>query len=1272
MTHIWLVALIGGPAAIQVQSDNREFHCKNIELPRIFKTMSEDKVLEVPCFGQPFQLGMLYDCRDHHLLPEPTLGECDIPKKMRASPQSSCEVFTGDSLEEKMAILGVDSSLKLSLMTGLVSPSGIANFIFDQKSSKNQVRVVLKYERTSKFERRILDEVTKELQSDISEEITATHFVSGIEYGKEAIFIFDRDIDEKEMYADVQKDLKSTIDSLARGSVDGSVSKCTQEMDAEEMRKVKCTFYENKTGFRSLMNYEDAVKACNELKKDEESCVGEVPKKVWLHPLSSLDPKLVRPVREVGDQVTNALQNIMANFHEFEMRLSDLLKNNVCSIFYGLKRQISRCGKAVSEYKKNLLETLSSLLPVVRRGDEEEKILTDVLDKVSLSPFHQVYLASWISRKEKEMKLLSTYLEYFKDIQPVLSLEDLNSVVESLDYDRVVCFTLKTANNEDDLLAEEMYTFLRTGSWTQEHLAAQPWFEDPELIKEIESKARNFSSFVKENEHNGRTKFIFTNVHRSTGENVVGVQLYEDGHPTDFEPPGKPEKPRVKTKSDSSVTIEWKESPHGLSSVQTYTIYFQPTVSDSSGDPSREWTPLQTKEPEALVTVYGLDATTAYLFKVQSHCKAGRSAISDTSDPITTEDSVTHGQGGKALSQSNQLHGRDDFSSDSQSSEAASSTGALTTTSTSPNNGNRPENAKLPDPEIHVHKPQEKGRDATSEVGKASCSKSKAPSVPYRLAETMLPKSKMITPGSPAVYKLSRNERMRQENSMIARQSIGRPPRRVRGGVAEKVLMVVGATGAGKTTLINGMVNYILGVDWKDDFRYKLVVEDKSVSQANSQTKDITAYTLYPLKGSSLPYTFTIVDTPGFGDTEGLKRDKFITNQIKEFFSISPPHGIDHLDGIGFVTQASLARLTPPQEYIFNSVLSIFGNDVSKNIFMMLTFADGQHPPVLEAIKKANIPCEKYFKFNNSALFAKNAETEESFDAMFWKMGFRSFQSFFAEFSKSESVSLRLTKEVLKEREQLQTLIEGLNPQITMGLSKIEEMRQEELILQHHEMEIETNKEFTYTVDITKPRQIDLKGTGRHTTTCLRCNYTCHKNCSIADDSQKRGCWAMNPDGNCRICTRNCIWSDHKNLPYLIEYETVTEIRTSDDLKKKYETAVSGKSKVEGMIVQLEEFLQNVHSRVMSMIYQAQQSLFRLDEIALKPNPLTQVQYLELLIESEKNEAKPGWRQRITYYEEAKRQAEILSKVKDVKAAQKEIQEKARKGDRWYHRFKFW
>ena len=546
------------------------------------------------------------------------------------------------------------------------------------------------------------------------------------------------------------------------------------------------------------------------------------------------------------------------------------------------------------------------------------------------------------------------------------------------------------------------------------------------------------------------------------------------------------------------------------------------------------------------------------------------------------------------------------------------------------------------------------------------------PARPPRLAETMLQKSKKMSNGPPPVYLLATKTKLNQDKGRIAKKSIGSPSGVCDGG-KEKVLMVVGATGAGKTTLINGMINYILGVEWADKFRYKLVVEDSKVSQAFSQTRDITAYTIYPMKGSAISYTFTIIDTPGFGDTGGLKRDKEITNQIKEFFSIPPPDGIDHLDCIGFVTQASLARLTPTQEYIFDSILSVFGKDVVKSIFMLVTFADGQQPPVMEAINNAKIPAQKFYKFNNSALYANDfKEIEEGFDAMFWRMGARSFEKFFLEFEKTDSVSLQLTQEVLKERHQLQTIIEGLNPQITEGLNKIEEMRQEEAVLKKHEADIEANRSFTYPVEITVPVETRLEGTGRHTTTCLRCNYTCHKDCTIANDEKKFRCLAMDDKGKCKICTQHCKWSEHRNLPYVIEYRKETQMRTSDDLKKKYESAMSGKTRVKGMIGKLEEYLMLVHTKVLEMIVKAQQSIRRLDEIALKPNPLTQIEYLELLIESEKNEAKDGWKQRVQYYEEAKRQAEMLAKVKDVKAAEKQIKEKASSGEKWYSRFKFW
>ena len=501
-------------------------------------------------------------------------------------------------------------------------------------------------------------------------------------------------------------------------------------------------------------------------------------------------------------------------------------------------------------------------------------------------------------------------------------------------------------------------------------------------------------------------------------------------------------------------------------------------------------------------------------------------------------------------------------------------------------------------------------------------------------------------------YKLPIKQTMLNKDKGIAKYVLGQPmPGQA---VPEKVLMVVGATGAGKTTLINGMVNYVFGVDWKDDFRLMLVTENTAKSQAHSQTDLITAYTIYPTHGSQFRYALTIIDTPGFGDTRGLERDKRIIQQIKEFFSVKDGNGIDHLNGIGFVAQASLARLTPIQSYVFHSILSVFGNDVANNLFIMVTFADGQAPPIMAAITEAKIECKKHYKFNNSALFASNKENtdddEEDFDRMFWKMGFISFKKFFDEFTKAQEVSLTLTKEVLEERQQLEITVQGLQQQISAGVAKLEELRQEEIILQQREAEIASNKDFTYTVTLTKQRKVDLP-TGRYVTNCLTCNYTCHENCAYSNNEDKYMCAAMDgrgiTDASCRVCPQNCFWQNHVNNPYRFEIYTEEEEKTSDDLKQKYQTAMQGKNKVEDMVNQINCYLLTVEDDVISKVSEVQRALQRLDKIALKQSPLTQVEHLDLLIQAEKQEGKPGYQSRITIYEKAKEDAKILDKAKN-------------------------
>ena len=502
-------------------------------------------------------------------------------------------------------------------------------------------------------------------------------------------------------------------------------------------------------------------------------------------------------------------------------------------------------------------------------------------------------------------------------------------------------------------------------------------------------------------------------------------------------------------------------------------------------------------------------------------------------------------------------------------------------------------------------------------------------------------------------YKLPIKQTMHDSKKGIAKYVLGTP---IPGQpMIEKVLLIVGESYADKTILINGMINNIFGVKWEDNFRLMLAIENTAKFQAHSQINLTTAYTIYPAHGSNLEYALTIIDTPAFVDTRTLEYDKMVIQQLENFFSVKGSNGIDHLDGIGIVVQAALPKLTYKQNFTINLILSMFGSDMANNLFMIVTNADGNDPPVMAAIAEAKIECKKYYKFNNSALFASNkqnlqGDNDENVDKMFWKMGIIFYNKFFDEFSKTTGVSLYLTTEVLQEHKQVELIVQHLQKKISIGVAKLEELRQEEVILQMREVEIAANKDFKFTINVTKQRKIDLPS-GHYVLNCLQCNYTCHEYCICAENLMKHKCFSMDGGGieyaKCRICPGKCSWRDHVSNPYCFELYIDDEERVAMDLKNKYEKAMQDKNSVERNLQRIHYDLSMVEDDIISKSAEVRKVLQHLDNIALKQSPLTQVDCLNLLIVVEKQEGKPGYQRTIRTYEKAKQDAQILDKAKN-------------------------
>ena len=131
---------------------------------------------------------------------------------------------------------------------------------------------------------------------------------------------------------------------------------------------------------------------------------------------------------------------------------------------------------------------------------------------------------------------------------------------------------------------------------------------------------------------------------------------------------------------------------------------------------------------------------------------------------------------------------------------------------------------------------------------------------------------------------LEKTSNFSEASAIVKRYSYGKPYQV--GYIMNKSILIIGATGTGKTTWINAMINYILGVEWDDPFRFVLVDEEvRGTSQAHSQTQGVTVYDIYYQDGFRVPFSLTIVDTPGFGDTGEIARDKEITSAVEKLFT---------------------------------------------------------------------------------------------------------------------------------------------------------------------------------------------------------------------------------------------------------------------------------------------------------------------------------------------------------------------------------------------------
>ncbi|KAM9321725.1 uncharacterized protein KZ484_021920 [Pholidichthys leucotaenia] len=1183
-----------------------------------------DAMMEVAALGRPFSLGMLYDCRKDALIPGMTLWDRDVLKSdIGERPQfyNDFEIVTSDSIEDKSSALNVSASLKASFLSGLVEVGGAARYLKDTKTSKNQVTVTLNYKVTTKVLELSMNHLGKKnvKYPAIYKKDLATHVVTAILFGAQAFFVFEREVSDKEDYQGIKGEVAVEIKKIPHISIGGEGSIEIEEIDRNKVDKFSCRFYGDFCLQNPPTTFDGAIGVYKSLPKllgpNGENAV---PMKVWLLPLTLLDSDTVRFVSEISVGLVQAAQNVLEDFRELEMRCNDVLRTTIAQQFPEIGKDFKNFKEMTSQFKLQFQKDLAKKLPLIRAGKGKEEQLLDILKKRDGSPFNNRDMTDWINSKEREIYTLMSFTGMMKNTKIIQSLHDLHK--ESLKAKHVLCFvftSLGTTESYLSALSNYLKETTEPGYLLHPHsydIDKDEWYASKEVVDRMRIAAKLFSDFADANKENEDIRFLAVGL---TNEKYKGssIYFYKDGFSVseNFEPPSKPETVTVGDMNHNSVTLKISPPRYGAENVTSYSVEYRVKGEDG-------WK-LETHPKSEEITVRDLRPNTEYEFRCRAIISAGVGPASDI--PIRTEPCSPPAK------PQVEPYAREMLVSWKKPAEIEQNIQII---------GYIVEYAAITEEDLNVEALQwnqvmsatekviiselEPGTEysvkVTCDCGAAGRSKESVTvnvtTTPFRcLKEHIKDAGKTINARSPLVYKLPLTEKIRTTDGCRC-FNFGAKSKR-----PSRTVMLFGGTGSGKSTLINGMINYIIGVEWEDNFRFQLVDE------AESQNTDVTVYKINHQDGFKIPFSLTIIDTSGLGDTADIARDKLITDQLHSL--ITDKNGVGEVDVVGFVVQADLTELPPMQKQVFDSVVSVLSNDVAENIRVLVTFIDSSRPSVLEAIKASGVQCPKadnglplYFTFNDSALFAhKKPQRDDDegldFHQMFWSMGAKAMKNFFGALNVMNTKNLTMRNNALRDRKVLESKAESLQEQIKLELFKKEKIRETINILNNQKSQKNTELE----ICVMKPHKDHIYGAG-YFANCQQCHITCHYPLPASSQSDTGGCCEVEQDGFCTECPGKCPTDVHFYQKYKWEYKEFKE-------KQKHPRATEDELAFQKLLRNLAADEDHAMSEMKRLMESFSECLNKLKEKSA--DSLSTEQYIKLFIDGEEFKRKQGWEKRV-------------------------------------------
>ncbi|CAF4880287.1 unnamed protein product [Rotaria sp. Silwood1] len=603
--------------------------------------------------GRPFHLGMLYDVRSDKIITGATLWD---PQNLtnhtstRKQPYTGYEIIAEDSFQNKLHALGVEASLKLSMLSGLISISGSAKYAEDSQRTNHKTRLTLKYSTTTHFEQLTMKHLGKGNLNhpDLHDIDLATHVVTGVVYGAEAFFVFDRTLSKGESRKEIGGTLRAMINKIPIFKIEGEPKLNLTDQEKNFVDKLNCKFYGDFHLDENPSTFAEAVRIYRELpsrlgKANENA----IPKKVWLYPLSLLDSKAMRFVREISSKLVDSSISVIENLHSLEVQALDLSKNSIFTHFSHMKEDLLDFAARLSEFQRNLKQKIELYLPKLRGSTSiQESVLFNLFKQVDSSPFNKQKLESWLKEKREAIAIITTLVENLtkdRSFNITIGSSSLSEVIGDTRYDYICCLSFRLIEKDDpQLSAMDNYLHNNKSKVNSSHgrQKRKPWFEDRRLVPKIRKNIRQFIEFAEANNvENGKIKFIVDEQYSVDHVNKsTELILYDNGSEKEgFIIPSKPDAPYVKNVTDNSVTLGWADAADGTEKIRKYKVIYRKHSNASfidkhENEKEEKWSEVQSITAIGLSAISGLSEPIETLTKKVNNARWAQNGVTVAGD----------------------------------------------------------------------------------------------------------------------------------------------------------------------------------------------------------------------------------------------------------------------------------------------------------------------------------------------------------------------------------------------------------------------------------------------------------------------------------------------------------------------------------------------------------------------------------------------------------------------------------------------------------------